>query len=179
MAPYGLGLSPWGTSLWAAPLFMRWLLVANCFLLPFHHLRNRHELEPLAPIAAEDAVTGFDAAAAVDAHAHMRAVVQQDDIATANLALGARNDFLSRLRFPVVTGDVPHHRLQPEGSHRAQRRRTPPATRRPEDLRFHAGGIKDGLSGLHQLAAQLGRLGKNQVGMAPGMAADGMTSSAV
>src|ERR1022692_3362041 len=105
----------------------------------------------------------------------MRAVVQQNDIAAANLALGARDDFLSRLRFPVVTGDVPHTRLQPEGSHRAQRGRTAAAERRPEDLRFHPGGVKDGLSGLRKLAAQLGRRCKDQVGMAPGMAANGMT----
>src|SRR5664280_3383500 len=105
----------------------------------------------------------------------MRAVVQQDDVAAPNLTLGAGDDLFSRLRFPVVTGDVPHYSLQPEGSHCAQRGRTAPAKRRPEDLRFYAGGIKDGLPGLHKLAAQLGHLFKDQVRMAPRVAANGVT----
>ena len=68
---------------------IRQVLVASCFL---HHLRNRHELVTLTLVPREDAVAGLDAAAAVYADAMKFAVVQQDDVAAANLPLRMGDD---------------------------------------------------------------------------------------
>ena len=63
------------------------LLVTAGLLLVLHHLRNGYKFVSFTLVASQDAVTGFDAAAAVDADAVEFAVVQQDDVAAANLAL--------------------------------------------------------------------------------------------
>src|SRR5271157_6272248 len=141
------------------------------YVCSLHHLRNGDEFVAFAPVASQDPVAGLDAPAAVGPHAAVSTVVQQDDIASANLPLGVIDNFFGGLGLPVVAGDVPHDGIEAKSAHGAQRCRTAPAEGRPKELWLNAGRVEDRLLRLLKLVAHLGLRSEDQVGMVPGVAA--------
>ena len=69
----------------------------SCQSLPAHHLGDRDEFVALVPVAPDQAIGRFDSVAAVDAQGAMAAVVQQNDVTAADLALGVGDDGVADL----------------------------------------------------------------------------------
>src|SRR6516225_1207066 len=130
-----------------------------------HHLRNCHEFVAYGHVMGAETVGGFDGMGSIGTHLCLGAVVHQDYVAAANLALRAGDYLVGGGRLPVVTGDIPHDRLKAQFSNCAQRAGPTPTIGWAEDCRSRAARIEDSLLRPLDLTSQLSVRGEDQARM--------------
>src|SRR5207249_12214467 len=79
-----------------------------------HHLRNRHELVSLRPIAGKLAIGSDNRLRPVSPKRPVAAIMQEEHISAAHLFAHLPFNLLRWWRIPVVPSDAPHHRLKPQ-----------------------------------------------------------------
>src|ERR1035441_6171355 len=98
------------------------------------HLRNRDEAVAPGLVARDQMISRSDSLGAVGAHLFVAAVMEQDDVATANLPAHLALDHGGRWRVPVVAGHIPHNRFEPQLASHPQHRGPSSAERWAEEI---------------------------------------------
>src|SRR5436309_1385970 len=127
-----------------------------------HHLRNRHELIPIRLVACDQAISSDHSLRPVCAEPQMSAIMQENDVSTANLLSHLLFDLLRRRRVPVVASNVPHHRLKPQLSRHAEHFGPPSSKGRTPKGRLHTHRITQRTLAVHQFRLDLSRGLKDQ-----------------
>lgn len=92
-------------------------------------------------VAGDYAICGDHGLGAVGADLHVTSVVQEDDVAAANVVCDLALDHLGRGRVPVVAGYIPHDRFQAKFAGYAEHGGAAASERRPEETRGFADRI--------------------------------------
>jgi hypothetical protein len=108
-------------------------------------------------------------------HLLVPAIVQQNHIPTPNLLANFSLDHSSRRRIPVVPGDVPHHRYQPELASNAQHSRPPPPERWTKKIGHLHASIPQRSRALSKLTSDLSFALENQQRMSLRMISNRMS----
>ena len=108
----------------------------------FHHLGNGHELIAFGSVAIDDPISGGDCVRAIATEGFVAAIVQKNDVSAASLVCDFVLDVLGRRRVPVVSGDIPHDRLEAESARDAQDSGAASAERWPKEIGMTAHGFR-------------------------------------
>src|SRR5215468_8320487 len=109
-----------------------------------HHLRNRHELVAFGFVVRDEAGGGVERCLAVGAHTGLVSVIEEDDVATSNLALGVGEDLLAGGGPPIVTSDAPHDGLEAQLAKRVEGAGAAASVGRTAQGGHRAAGVEDG-----------------------------------
>src|SRR5580704_5894432 len=121
-------------------------------------------------------ICGQDGLGAICAQLFVAAVVEQDDVAAANLSSHFPLDLGGVRGIPVVTGDVPHYRFQAEFTRDAKNRRAAATEGRTEEVRLLADRVVQSGAAIEKLLLDLGLALEGEQGMSKGVIADDVAS---
>src|SRR5512146_1958455 len=117
------------------------------------HFRDADEVVALVAVFTNEIFGGLHGVGAADTEGYVAAVVEQDDVAAADLLVGFALDGFIGFGAPVVTRHVPHDRGEAEGTRGREGSGATAAEGRTEERWRDAASVFNGFLGVGELAA--------------------------